>query len=48
VIEDGGELFALLVDEVKGFRPVHVPSDGQEEQGSIPPPLDLERVLDGR
>ena len=47
VIEDSGDLFALLVDEVKGFALVHMPSDGQEEQGSVPPPLDLERALDG-
>jgi chemotaxis signal transduction protein len=48
VIEDGGDLFALPVDEVKGFAPAHVLGDGQEEQGSVPQPLDLERVLDGR
>jgi hypothetical protein len=48
LIEDGGDLFALPVDEVKGFTPVQVLGDGQEEGESVPPPLDLERVLDGR
>jgi purine-binding chemotaxis protein CheW len=45
VIEGGEGPVALLVDEVRGFWPVHGPGGEPGEQGVVPPPLDLGRVL---